>query len=65
MTGLEPFQSGFFNLKKISDNIHNNKINILNKKIEEFHPKEKFDLIFSVNVLEHVKNYETIYYQYK
>ena len=34
------------------------KLNIVKKGIEEFDTNEKFDLIFSINVLEHVKDYE-------
>ena len=58
MTGLEPFQSGHKKFNKISDSIKNNKLNIINKGIEEFNTIEKFDLIFSINVLEHLKDYE-------
>ena len=58
MTGLEPFQSGHEKFKKIFENIKSNKLNIVNKGIEEFNTNEKFDLIFSINVLEHVKDYE-------
>jgi len=59
MTGLEPLSSGYDRYQNINENIKksNNNIqdfNILNKKIEEFNTNEKFDLIFSVNVLAHV-----------
>jgi len=58
MTGLEPFQSGHEKFRRIFENIKSNKLNIVNKGIEEFNTNEKFDLIFSINVLEHVKDYE-------
>lgn len=58
MTGLEPFQSGHEKFIRIFENIKSNKLNIINKGIEEFNTNEKFDLIFSINVLEHVKDYE-------
>lgn len=58
MTGLEPFQSGHNHFRRILENIKSNKLNIINKGIEGFDTSEKFDLIFSINVFEHVKDYE-------
>ena len=72
MTGLEPFQSGHKKFNKISDSIKNNKLNIINKGIEEFNTNEKFDLIsnytnknfLKYNNLKNVKKF-TIYNHYR
>lgn len=47
--GIEPGKQSFNYCKS-------EKINILNVSIEEFNPKEKFDIISSFHVIEHVKS---------
>ena len=57
-TGLDPNESGFHDYKNISKKvIHEEKsINIINSSIEAYTTNETYDLIFSFNVFEHVKN---------
>lgn len=57
-TGLDPNESGFHDYKNISKKvIHEEKsINIINSAIEAYTTNETYDLIFSFNVFEHVKN---------
>ncbi len=57
-TGLDPNESGFHNYEKISKRISNldNSINIVKSSIGNFENKNKYDLIFSFNVFEHVDN---------
>ena len=62
MTGLEPSIRGYDRYKKIfnslkqkSTNIKN--LNLVNNDIKNFQTEEKYDLIFSVNVLEHVEDW--------
>ena len=62
MTGLEPsirgydrYKNIFNSLKEKNTNIKN--LNFVNNDIKNFQTKEKFDLIFSINVLEHVEDW--------
>ena len=56
--GLDPNQSGFHNYEDVSKKIldFDNSINIIKSTIESFDNQKKYDLIFSFNVFEHVKN---------
>ena len=56
--GLDPNESGFHNYKNISKKIEkeNNNFRINNSSVENYDSEKKYDLIFSVNVFEHVKN---------
>lgn len=56
--GLDPNQSGFHNYEEVSKKIldFDNSINIIKSTIESFDNQKKYDLIFSFNVFEHVKN---------
>tara|TARA_B110000881_G_C18574577_1_gene517722 strand:- start:267 stop:1097 length:831 start_codon:yes stop_codon:yes gene_type:complete len=56
--GVDPNVSGFHNYKKIFDKIkiNNNKLEVVNKSLDNFATDEKYDFIFSINVFEHVKN---------
>lgn len=57
--GLDPHESGFHNYEKISTNLKmNNNLSIIKKKISNFSEHQNFDLIFSFNVFEHIKNQE-------
>jgi len=62
LTGLDPNMSGYSMYKEIineiTNNLNSNNLVIINKEIENFDTDEKFDLIFSVNVLEHVKDWQ-------
>tara|TARA_Y100000590_G_scaffold274281_1_gene307986 strand:- start:30490 stop:31335 length:846 start_codon:yes stop_codon:yes gene_type:complete len=63
MTGLEPLTSGYSRYKNIISQVKEkgkniNELNFVNNKLEDFNTKEKFDLIFSINVLEHVSDWE-------
>ena len=60
MVGLEPLRSGYLRFKKIKK-IDGENLTIINQGIEEFKTQEKFDLIFSVNALEHIPNWETYF----
>ena len=57
-SGIDPNVSGFHNLKKITNNLNNDGHNIVveNTDVEKFKSDKKFDLIFSVNVFEHVSD---------
>ncbi len=62
MTGLEPSIRGYNRYKKIFSNLKEkstnvNNLNLVNNDIKNFQTKEKYDLIFSVNVLEHVEDW--------
>ena len=54
--GIEPFLSGHDHWKEMSKKIDN--VEIYNTDIESFIPEEKYDLIFSINVLEHVPKWK-------
>jgi len=56
---LDPNESGFHNYKEISQKLEkeNNSFFINNATVENFNKEKKYDLIFSVNVFEHVKNH--------
>jgi SAM-dependent methyltransferase len=54
--GLDPHQKGFVNYEKISKKISNNNLSIIHSEFEKFDHKEKFDLIFSFNVFEHLED---------
>jgi SAM-dependent methyltransferase len=57
-TGLDPNQSGFHNYEKISKKLlqNNDSINVIKSPIGKFETKEKYDLIFSFNVFEHIES---------
>ena len=55
--GIEPYKSGFERLKNAKNIIPKN-ININYLKFENFQPKKKYDIIYSVNVFEHLLNWE-------
>ena len=58
--GIEPFESGLENFSKLSqlnDHVTKMKIKIYKKNYEEFMPKKKYELIFCVNVFEHLSDW--------
>lgn len=57
-TGLDPNQSGFHRYEKISKNNLklDNSLEIKKTSIENFNNNDKYNLIFSFNVFEHVEN---------
>lgn len=56
--GIEPFNDGFSSLKKLNTIIRDSGISIENKSIEEFNTSLRYDLIFCVNVFEHLDDWE-------
>ena len=55
--GIEPYKGGFGRLK-IQKKILPSTIEINNLKFEKFIPKKKYDIIYSVNVFEHLSNWK-------
>ena len=55
--GIEPFELGFDRLN-IKDKVVPDNIKIDYTKFENFNATKKYDLIFSVNVFEHLTNWE-------
>ncbi len=55
--GIEPFCQGFFHLKEINKLIKQKGINISNTNFDNFSSEHKFDLIFCINVFEHLDNW--------
>jgi 2-polyprenyl-3-methyl-5-hydroxy-6-metoxy-1,4-benzoquinol methylase len=59
--GIEPFESGlenFSNLSKLNEFITNMNIPILKQNYEKFIPQKKYDVIFCINVFEHLKDWQ-------
>lgn len=56
--GIEPFNDGFSSLEKLNKIIRNSGISIINKSYEEFNTPIKFNLIFCVNVFEHLDDWQ-------
>ena len=55
--GVDPFISSYEKFSNILDSI--NKVKFVKSKIEDFDTNEKFDLIFSINVCEHVESWKS------
>ncbi len=55
--GIEPFGNGFHSLKKIYSKLSKKNIEIMNIGFEEFKPSKKYDLIFCINVFEHLEDW--------
>ncbi len=57
-SGIDPNVSGFYNREKIIHSLNKDgyKINVQNIDIKDYKEGKKFDLIFSVNVFEHVEH---------
>ena len=56
--GIEPFNDGFSSLETFNKIIKNSGISIINKSYEEFETNSKYNLIFCVNVFEHLKDWQ-------
>ena len=61
--GVDPNESGFHRYKEIYESLNKREFEIENIQIEKFSTKENFDLIFSINVLEHVRDWKKYIYQ--
>ena len=57
LEGIEPYKGGFDRLKATKSLIPNN-IGIKYLKFEDFEPKKKYDIIYSVNVFEHLSDWK-------
>lgn len=55
--GVDPNESGYYRYKQVYDSLNKKDFNIENVQIEEFSSDSKFDLIFSINVFEHVRDW--------
>ena len=55
--GIEPYKGGFDRLKVTKD-LFPKSIKIEYLKFEDFRPEKKYDIIYSVNVFEHLSNWE-------
>ena len=58
--GIEPFASGFDSLSEFNELnmiVKNNNISIKNVSFEKFNTKTKYDLIYCVNVFEHLNSW--------
>ena len=55
--GIDPNESGFHKYKEVYESLNSNGPKIQNVQIENYNSDEKFDLIFSINVFEHVKDW--------
>ncbi len=56
--GIEPFGDGFSSLREIYTKLPNKNIKVFNKSFEEFRPKKKYDIVFCINVFEHLKDWK-------
>ncbi|MCC2606140.1 class I SAM-dependent methyltransferase [Planctobacterium marinum] len=55
--GIEPFSDGFSALKEFNFLVQRKGLNIHNLKYEEFESNKKFDLIYCINVFEHLNDW--------
>lgn len=55
--GLEPFGDGFSSLATLNKIVKNTGVDILGESYESFSTNKRFDLIFCVNVFEHLKDW--------
>ena len=56
--GLEPFNDGFYSLEGINSIVKNYGVSIYNISYEEFKTKSRYDLIFCINVFEHLDDWK-------
>ena len=57
LEGIEPFNDGFNIFKKINSIVKSYGVNIQNIDYEQFSTNTKYDLIFCVNVFEHLNDW--------
>lgn len=58
ISGLEPFGLGFDALRNLNTKIKSRKVNIHECEYSNYKPSKKIDLIFSVNVFEHLPDFK-------
>ena len=56
--GVDPNESGYHRYKEVYESLVNRQFDIENIQIEKFSTKKNFDLIFSINVFEHVRDWK-------
>ena len=56
--GLEPFNDGFCSLKKLNNVTKKGRVKIHNLNYENFSTSKKYDLIFCINVIEHINGWK-------
>jgi 2-polyprenyl-3-methyl-5-hydroxy-6-metoxy-1,4-benzoquinol methylase len=56
--GIEPFLDGFDQLKILNSLVKNMGVNLSNESYEKHVPESKYDLIYCINVFEHVKDWQ-------
>jgi len=61
--GVDPNESGYYRYKEVYESLEKREFDIENIQIEKFSTKKNFDLIFSINVFEHVRDWKKYIYQ--
>ena len=61
--GIDPNKSGYHSYREIYESLGKREFEVENVQIEKFSTKENFDLIFSINVFEHVEDWKKYIYQ--
>ena len=56
--GIDPNESGYHSYRQIYESLDKREFKVENVQIEKFSTKENFDLIFSINVFEHVRDWK-------
>ena len=56
--GVDPNESGYHRYKEVYESLGERQFDIENIQIEKFSTKKNFDLIFSINVFEHVRDWK-------
>ena len=57
-SGVDPNESGFHRYKEVYESLKKKEFIIENSQIEKFETTKKFDLVFSINVFEHVRDWK-------
>ncbi len=57
-SGVDPNESGFHRYKEVYESLEKKEFIIENSQIEKFETTKKFDLVFSINVFEHVRDWK-------
>ena len=61
--GIDPNKSGYHSYREIYKSLDKREFEVENVQIEKFSTRENFDLIFSINVFEHVEDWKKYIYQ--
>lgn len=56
--GIEPFNDGFTSLKSLNSLIKDSGVDVLNISYENLSKTKKYDLIFCINVFEHIEDWK-------